>query len=89
MKYIIPFLNGGVEISNPQIKMNGYAGAPILDDVSPGGFYVDLQLTFGSENNVKVGLRISGQTQPEDITSLESIKTWAIAQLDTQYGVPD
>ncbi len=88
MKYIIPNLNGGTEISNPQIKMNGDAGAPLKDDTSPGGFFVDLMLTFGSENNVNVGLRIYGDTQPEDITSLESIKTWAIAQLDAQYGQP-
>ena len=67
--------------------MNGQAGAPLADDTSPGGFFVDLQLTFGSENNVKVGLRITGNTQPEDTTSLESIKEWAIAQLDAQYGV--
>lgn len=89
MKYIIPVVNGGIEITNPQIKLDGSAGAPIVDDVSLGGFYADLKLTFGSPNNVKVGLRVYGETQPEDTTSLESIKEWAIAQLDAQYGEPE
>lgn len=67
--------------------MNGHAGAPLTDDESLGGFFVDLNLTFGTENQAKVGLKIEHPTsQPEDITSLESIKEWAIAQLDAQYG---
>lgn len=87
-KYIIPFLNGGVEITPTDIKMQGFAGAPLNEDVSTGGFFVDLQLTFGS-NMVKVNVRVSDTSQPEDITSIESIKEWAIAQLDAQYGVPE
>lgn len=90
MRYVIPFLNGGVEIDNPQIKMNGYAGAPLENDESVGGFFVNLQLSFGTPKNVKVGIEVSNpNSQPEDITNVESIKEWAIAQLDAQYGVPE
>lgn len=88
-KYVISFLNGGVEITTTDIKMQGFAGAPLDNDTSPGGFFVDLQLIFGSENTVKVNVRVSHNSQPEDTTSLESIKEWAIAQLDAQYGVSE
>ena len=87
-KYVIPFVNGGVEISTPIIEMTGYAGAPLFKDESPGGFFVDLRLTVGTVIDVSVRVE-DMESQPEDTTSLESIKEWAIAQLDTQYGVPD
>lgn len=86
MIYVFSWLNGGAEIDPTDIKMNGHAGAPLLDDESPGGFYVDLQLTFGTTKKSKVNVRVEHNSQPEDITSLESIKEWALAQLIAQYG---
>ena len=90
-KYIIEGLNGDLEITPTSIKMNGYAGAPINDDISIGGFFVDLYLIVDAtpEPIVRFGIRISHDSQPEDTKSLESIKEWAIAQLDAQYGVTE
>lgn len=91
-KYIIPGLNGDNEIMPTQIIMSGHAGAPVENDESPGGFFVDLKLILGGTNNsiAKFHHRVEHPTlQPDDITSLTSIKEWAIAQLDAQYGVSE
>lgn len=91
-KYIIPEQFGDLEIVPTKIIMEGYAGAPLVDDQSLGGFYVDLVLVVGVPPNplVKKGVRVEhSSSQPVDTTSLESIKEWALAQLDAQYGVPE
>ncbi len=86
MRYRFDWLHGGVEIEPTKIEMNGYAGAPVKNDLSPGGFYVELVLTFGSPQKVKVGVRVEHTSQPDDITDVDSVKEWAIAQLIAQFG---
>jgi hypothetical protein len=91
-RYVIPQQFGDDEIMPTKIIMQSYAGAPVENDSSPGGFFVDLILIIGSVPNPisKKRVRVEHPTsQPEDVTNVESIKAWAVARLNEQYGIEE
>lgn len=75
------FTQFNVEIIDPIIVKDGYAGGQFLNNISQGSFSVDIKLITDSSS---FGVRLESEdTQPTDF-SIEAIDVWIDEQL-VQY----